>query len=643
MSGSGTLDCTGGTVTMSGKGRIGDDDGYSIQSDSSGLYVNEYDYEDENENTVYAGGAVTVSSGKLKAAGGNVSVTKTDAVAGNDWSDSSGLYVDNKLTVSGGTVELSHGTATLVGGANDRTYASDLVTDELAVNGGTMKLKDSSLGNPVTVSNGVKLADLLADGYAFWQSGENGGFVSLSEQTVLSNVTVKLCEEHSAKYGTCAYCGKDLGSAPSNSGGSSSGPSNPTVSTETTSTPDGSTVKTETKKDGTVVETVKSPDGSTTKTETKTETGKDGSTVETKKETVTGKDGSSSTTEIKTETKPDGSSTETKTETTKSPDGTKTETKTETKTDENGAASTTEVKKTTASDGSSSTTTTVTDENGSTTTSNVSVSSNAAKNAQKSGEAVTLPVEVPAGKSGESSTTVQVDLPANSGALTVEIPVSNVTAGTVAILVNEDGTETILPLSKVTENGIQLTLEESATIKIVDNSKSFGDVEQHDFFSAAVQWASSRGITDGIGGGQFGPDLSAARAQLVTFLWRAAGCPVVNFAMDFSDVDEAGFYGEAVRWAASLGIVGGYGDGAFGTNDAITREQMAVILYRFAQSVGMDTTLGGMAAREFADYDSISDYALDAMRWAVNAGIVQGADGKLMPSDTCTRGQIVTM
>ena len=278
--------------------------------------------------------------------------------------------------------------------------------------------------------------------------------------------------------------------------------------------------------------------------------------------------------------------------------------------------------------------TTVTDKNGNVTNISASIPASAAK----SGETIALPInEVKPG----NGTTIDVSVPA--GGATVEIPVKDPTPGTVVVIVNSDGSETIVSSSKVTENGIEVTLEKSVTLKIVDGSKRFGDVKDVDFFRDAVQWASSRGITGGIGDGKFGPHLSTERAQLVTFLWRAAGCPVVNFAMDFSDVDEESFYGEAVRWAASLGIVGGYGNGAFGTNDAITREQMAVILYRFAQAVGMDTTQGGMAAREFADYESVADYAREAMQWAVGAGIIQGADGKLLPGDVCTRGQIVTM
>ena len=171
----------------------------------------------------------------------------------------------------------------------------------------------------------------------------------------------------------------------------------------------------------------------------------------------------------------------------------------------------------------------------------------------------------------------------------------------------------------------------------------FVDVPAGAYYYDAVLWAAEGGIVTGTVAVHFSPDASCTRAQLVTFLWRAAGSPVVNYAMNFNDVDGGAYYAEAVRWAASLGIAGGYGDGRFGTNDFVTREQVAAILHRFAKAQGMDTTQGGMAIREFDDFDAVPAYALEAMDWAVNAGVLKGDNNRLLPQDNCTRAQIVTM
>ena len=150
---------------------------------------------------------------------------------------------------------------------------------------------------------------------------------------------------------------------------------------------------------------------------------------------------------------------------------------------------------------------------------------------------------------------------------------------------------------------------------------------------------------NGTGGSAFDPEGTTTRGQVVTILWRLAGCPVVNYLMDFDDVDPAAWYGEAVRWAASEGVVTGYGNGRFGTDDPITREQLATMLWRYAQHEGYDTTQGGMAIQEYADYDQVSDFALEALDWAVSAGIVNGTgDGStLSPQGQATRAQAAAM
>lgn len=171
----------------------------------------------------------------------------------------------------------------------------------------------------------------------------------------------------------------------------------------------------------------------------------------------------------------------------------------------------------------------------------------------------------------------------------------------------------------------------------------FVDVPAGAYYYDAVLWAAEGGIVTGTDAVHFSPDASCTRAQLVTFLWRAAGSPAVNYAMNFTDVDGGAYYAEAVRWAASEKVVEGTTAETFAPDAAVTRAQMVTMLYRFAKAQGMDTTQGGMAIREFDDFDAVPAYALEAMDWAVNAGVLKGDNNRLLPQDNCTRAQIVTM
>ena len=355
------------------------------------------------------------------------------------------------------------------------------------------------------------------------------------------------------------------GGGGSSSGGSSSGGGSSSSDRNTSSS---GTVKTE---------TTKNNDGSVTKTETK----KDGTVIE----TTTGKDGST----VKTETKKDGSSV-------------------------------TEAK---AADGSTGTV--KTDKNGQT-TAETALSSKAIETAKRNGEPVTAPVQVEATRNSDTAPTVKIELPRNSGDTKVEIPVTNVKPGTVAVLVHADGTEEIVKNSLPTEDGIQLTINGGATVKIVDNSKDFADTRNHwakdaiDFVSArglvngmnavayapnasttraqlwtilarqndadltggsiwyenAQNWAKAKGISDGAN-----PNGTINRAQMVTMLWRAVGQPAAGSAANFTDVSADAYYAQAVSWAVENGITTGVGGGRFDPNATCTRAQIATFLYRY--------------------------------------------------------------
>ena len=172
---------------------------------------------------------------------------------------------------------------------------------------------------------------------------------------------------------------------------------------------------------------------------------------------------------------------------------------------------------------------------------------------------------------------------------------------------------------------------------------SFGDVARGDYFFDAAEWAAENGIMDGVGGGLFAPHSACTRAQIVTILYRMEGSPAAS-ANPFRDVVSGSYYENAVAWAAEHGIVAGYGSGLFGPNDRITREQLAAILYRYAQYKALDVSVGeDTNILSYNDAASIADYAYPALQWACGAGLLKGSNGDLLPKATATRAQTVTI
>ena len=173
---------------------------------------------------------------------------------------------------------------------------------------------------------------------------------------------------------------------------------------------------------------------------------------------------------------------------------------------------------------------------------------------------------------------------------------------------------------------------------------SFKDVKESDWFYEAVSYAVENGLMSGMSEDIFAPNTPLTREMLAVVLYNVEGQPESTEANTFTDVKGDMWYTEAILWANENGIVAGYDNGAYGVGDLITREQFATILYRYAQFKGYDTTQGGMAVREFSDYENISDYARPAMAWAVNAGIMGGMDdGTLMPQGKAARAEAATM
>ena len=174
----------------------------------------------------------------------------------------------------------------------------------------------------------------------------------------------------------------------------------------------------------------------------------------------------------------------------------------------------------------------------------------------------------------------------------------------------------------------------------------FTDVPEDAWYADAAAYVYEHGLMAGTSTTAFSPDATTSRSMIATILWRMAGSPVVNYAMDYTDVAQGQWYSEAIRWAASEGVMGGYGNGLFGTNDPITREQFAAMLYRFAQEQGYDVSIGeNTNILSYTDVADLSEYAISAMQWAVGAGIINGTgDGStLTPQGQATRAQAAVM
>ena len=311
----------------------------------------------------------------------------------------------------------------------------------------------------------------------------------------------------------------------------------------------------------------------------------------------------------------------TKTDTVKNPDGSTT--KTETKAD----GSKTET--TTASSGGGSTgiTVTKTDAKGNTTTeASAKLSDRDVKEAQEKGKAVTVPVkEIEAAKDANAAAKIKIDVPNNANKTTVEIPVENVTSGTVAVIVHEDGTEELVKDSKPTEHGVQLELSGSTTVKIIDNSKTFDDTKDH-WSRDEVNFVAARELFNGVGGNQFGVSQPMTRGMVNTVLARLAG-------VDTTPSQGQAWYEVGTDWAKKNGI-------SDGTNPTapVTREQLATLLYRYAGSPSVSGTLHA------ADAASVSDYAEDALLWANQNGIVNGVGSNtIAPKDNAQRAQVAAM
>ncbi|WP_130870540.1 S-layer homology domain-containing protein [Intestinimonas massiliensis (ex Afouda et al. 2020)] len=268
----------------------------------------------------------------------------------------------------------------------------------------------------------------------------------------------------------------------------------------------------------------------------------------------------------------------------------------------------------------------------------------------------------PGTSGGGSTPTYAVTIPSNTANGSVSVSPKNAAQGTlVTITVSPDDGYVLdqltvtdaaggtVPLSQKSENQYTFTMPSgkvSVAASFVQESDvtglPFTDVKESDWFYQAVRFAVESGMMNGTGGSSFQPGINLSRSMIATILWRLEGSPDGN-PTRFTDVPNGQWYTEAVNWAAANDLVNGYGNSTFGPEDDITREQMAAILYRYAQFKGYDCTVQGDLSR-FADGGQTSDWARDAVVWAVDKGLLTGKGGGLLdPKGTATRAEVATI
>lgn len=223
--------------------------------------------------------------------------------------------------------------------------------------------------------------------------------------------------------------------------------------------------------------------------------------------------------------------------------------------------------------------------------------------------------------------------------VTVSIPTKKKSMGLVAIVTNPDGSETVLKNSYLDKGVMVAVISEPCSIRVEDRAASFVDVTEENWFRDPVDFVTARGLFSGTSTALFSPNQSMNRSMLATVLYRLAGEPAVSSRTAFNDVSADQYYADAVAWAAQNGIVSGTNANRFSPNAAITREQLAAILYRYA---GTPSASGSLD--HFKDASEVSDYAATAMQWAVKQGIISGrGDGALDPKGSASRAEVAQM
>ena len=241
-----------------------------------------------------------------------------------------------------------------------------------------------------------------------------------------------------------------------------------------------------------------------------------------------------------------------------------------------------------------------------------------------------------------SGRTVTLTAVSDQGYVLKEVTAVTAAGKALSLTDKKNGTYTfVMPSAHVTVSAV--FAPEAAPEGEGEEALPFADVASGDWYAQAVAYVYRQGLMSGTAQDRFSPDLTTSRAMIVTILYRLAGSPAVTGGAAFTDVASGDWYAGGVAWASANGIVTGYGDGRFGPNDPITREQLAAILHRYAGFSGQSTA-GRADLSGYTDAGQVSAYAADAMGWAVDRGLITGVSAHtLVPGGSATRAQAATI
>ncbi len=344
--------------------------------------------------------------------------------------------------------------------------------------------------------------------------------------------------------------------------------------------------------------------------------------------------------------KDEKSETKTDTKTTTNSDGSVTTTTTKTITNPNGTKSVTVTTETKTANGTTGTM--LTDGNGKWISAEAAISQYDLDKAVADNEPIIIPLTVDPASSNDSGA-ITINLPNKSGGSkynnvgempVVEIQLTETAPGIVAMLRDADGKTAII--KECYEGSIIFPIENSCEVIIVDNTKYFADVAAESWYAGDVAFVTAREIFNGVGDGRFSPASTMNRAMIAQVLYNFDRYSSESVTTSFSDVKLSDWFAGAVGWAVNNSIITGYGS-VFGAADAVTRQDLVTILYRYAKGAGYDV---GKSAdlSAFGDMNRISDYAKDAVKWAVDSGIISGySDGTIRPTATATRAEVAAI